>query len=206
MTRLVALLIVVGAAAPAAAQTTVPDPPPGVDLRPVNVRFRGNVEGLRVRYLADPVLDEGTDGLVVRRVAPTRYEQLCVAPCDRDLPQTHVGLAVEREGHLVRFEAPLGVDGPTGVTLTWEDNSGLRLAGILTLAIGSALGVGLAVPSLVVGLDDPVVLGAGLGIASALIVGSVVVGVLLALIDDGASFEAVPLPGDASGVFSTEWR
>ena len=53
MTRLAALLLVVGAAAPAAAQTRVPDPPADVDLRPVSVRFRGNVEGLRVRLQAE---------------------------------------------------------------------------------------------------------------------------------------------------------
>lgn len=206
MTRLVALLLLVGAAAPAAAQTAVPDPPPGVDLRPVSVRFRGNVEGLRVRYLADPVLDEGRGGLVVRRAAPTRYEELCVAPCDRDLPQTHVGLAVERGGHLVRFDEPLGIDGPTGVRLRWQDQSDLRLAGALILAIGSALGLAAAVITLATSLDDAGALGGGLGVASAVIVGSVVAGVLLVLTDDGASFEAVPLPGDASGVFSTQWR
>jgi len=207
MTRLVALLLVVGAAAPAAAQTRVPDPPRDVDLRPVSVRFRANVEGLRVRYLADPVLDESRRGeLVVRRAPPARYEELCVAPCDRDLPQTHVGLAVERDGHLVRFDDPLGIDGPTGVQLRWDDQSDLRLAGILILAIGTAIGVGAGLVTFVSSLDDPIALGAGLGTASAAIVASVIVGVLLTVTDDGASFEAVPLPGDASGVFSTEWR
>ena len=108
------------ATAPAAAQDTaeseVPDPP-SVELRPAQVRFRSAIEGLRVRYMQDPLLDEASDGLVVRVGAPSRYVELCATPCDVDLPQTHLGLAVQRGDHLHRFTRPLGVDGPSLIHL-----------------------------------------------------------------------------------------
>lgn len=50
---------------------------------------------------------------------------------------------------------PLGVDGPTGVRLSWDDRADTRLAGILTLAAGIPIGVGVAlVPAAVEAADS----------------------------------------------------
>lgn len=210
--RLTAVLLVMCSASLAAAQDrteAIPQPPAPVELRPATVRFRGNLEGLRVHYLADPILDDDEGGLVIRRVAEARYLHLCDTPCDRELPQGHFGLAVGRGERLVRFLEPLGVDGPTGVRLLWDDRAGVRLAGLLTLATGTPIGLGVALLPLAVeaagsGFGDASV--AGLAVGSALVVASVVIAVLLALSEDGASFSATPLPADASGLFSSDWE
>jgi len=187
----------------------LPDPPSPVELRPATVRFRANIEGLRVHYLADPVLDDDPGGgVVVRLVSESRYPLLCESPCDRELPQGHFGLALGRGDRVVRFLEPLGVDGPTGVRLRWNDHSDLRLFGALTLFIGIPLGLAAAIVPVAVdasgsGFGDASV--AGLVIGSTLVAASVVVGVLLVVSDDGASFSAAPLPADASGLFSNAW-
>jgi len=193
-------------AAPAQAQDeTVPEPPTPVDLRPSTVRFRAETPGLSVRYLTDPVLEDSSGGLVVRSVAESRYAPLCDVPCDRELPQGHVGLAVERGGHLVRFSRPLGIDGPTGVRLRWEDRTDLRIGGVLTIIFGAVIGLTAGVLTAALATDVGVGVGGLVG-GGALTVTTTVLGILFALTEDGATFDAVPMPADASGLFSSEWN
>ncbi|MCB9596139.1 MAG: hypothetical protein H6719_25680 [Sandaracinaceae bacterium] len=192
------------AAAPAAAQE-VPDPPAPVDLAPATVRFRANVPDLQVLYMQDPVLDDSGGAIAVRAAPPGRYSELCVAPCDVDLPQTHLGLAVRRRDHLHRFDAPLGVDGPTGVRIDWDDRDLLRLAGVLTLVGGGAVGLSIIAATLALALDDGALAGGlvgGIGLLGA----AVTVGVLLVLTEDAASFSVTPLPSSGAQLFSAEWR
>jgi len=175
-----------------------------VELRPSTVRFRANLEGLRVLYLQDPVLDERDGELVIRPSPAHRYVELCAVPCNRELPQTHLGLAVAREQRVIRLHTPLGVDGPMGVTVRWQSRETERLGGVLLAAIGGVSGLGVGIVSVAATTDDAA-LGAGVGVGGALLVGAVIVGVLLALMDDDAAFEAAPLPADGDGLFSDQW-
>lgn len=202
--RRAALALALAALVPSAARAQeVPEAP--VELRPASVRFRANLEGVHVRYLQDPVLEDTARGLAVRPAPVGRYAELCVAPCDVELPQTHLALAAARGDTVHRFTEPLGVDGPTGVRIDWDDRSGLRLAGWITLIAGSV--VGLAVGGLSLGLaSDDVALAGGTATGAAVIGGSVVVGLVLALMEDGARVRVRPLPADGSELFSAEWR
>lgn len=188
----------------------VPSPPAPVELRPVTVRFRANVEGVSVRYLPDPILEDDASGLHLRLPPASRYSVLCDAPCDRELPQTHFGLAVTRGGgDLVRFERPLGVDGPTGVSIDWQDHSDERTGGIVALAAGIPLGILLAIiPTALELASGPAGIGTGLGLGSgALVLGLAIgLGVAFTTMGDGASFEVTPLPDTGTPVFSEEWR
>ncbi|MCA9604661.1 MAG: hypothetical protein KC619_03640 [Myxococcales bacterium] len=186
------------------ARDAVPEAP-SVELRPATVRFRASLEGVHVLYMQDPVLEDSPRGLAVRPAPIGRYAELCVAPCDVELPQTHLALAARFGEHAQRFAEPLGVDGPTGVRIAWDDRTELRIAGVITLIAGSV--VGLAVGGLSLGLaTDDVALAGGAATGSALIGGSVVVGLVLALMDDGARVTVTPLPDDGGALFSSEWR
>ncbi|MBX3272322.1 MAG: hypothetical protein KF729_18835 [Sandaracinaceae bacterium] len=199
-----ALIAVVSGSGLAAAQERVPEPP-DVELRPVTVRFRADVAGLRVLYAQDPVLDEGASGLVVRAAPTSRYAELCVAPCDAELPQTHLGLAVARAGRVHRFETPLGLDGPTGVRFAWDDRSELRLAGVIALVAGAAVAV--LAGGLTLGLaTTDAEYAAGLSTSGLLLAASLGVGLALALLEDSVSFSVTPLPADGATLYSAEWR
>ena len=109
---------------------------------------------------------------------------------------------------MIRLVEPLGVDGPTGVRLRWNDQRDLRLAGILILAIGIPIALGVAIVPVAAeasasGVGDASAV--GLVVGGALVGASLTVGVLLALSDDGASFSVSPLPAEANGLFSDEW-
>ncbi len=201
---LLVFLLLATAHAHAQDDDAVPEPPPSVELRPSTVRFHANLEGLRVLYLQDPTLDDTDGRLAIRVPAPSRYVELCDVPCDRELPQTHLGLAVARGDHLIRFDTPLGVDGPTDVSLRWHNHEGVRLGGLLLATIGGAAGLGLGAITLAAATDDAALAG-GLAAGGALLIGSVIVGILLALMGDRATFEAAPLPADGTGLFSDRW-
>lgn len=202
-----ALAIAAGLPGLARAQEETADVPeaPSVELRPATVRFRANLEGVHVEYLQDPVLEDTPRGLAVRPAPASRYAELCVAPCDVELPQTHLALAARFGEHVHRFTEPLGVDGPTGVRIAWDDRTGLRIAGIVTLIAGSVIGVLVGGLSLGLATDD-VALAGGAATGSALVGGSIVVGLVLALMEDGAEVRVTPLPDDGSAIFSAEWR
>lgn len=203
--RLGALLVALACAAPAAAQEEAVPAPPEVELRPATVRFRANLEDVHVRYMQDPVLDDTSGRLSVRLAPIARYAELCVAPCEVELPQTHLGLAAARGEHVHRFTEPLGVDGPTGVRIEWDDRAGVRLAGLLAMIVGGALGV--ATGGLALGLvTDDAALAGGLVAGSTLVTGSLVVGLVLFLLEDAASLRVRPLPADGAELFSSEWR
>ena len=194
---------------PAAGTEPLPDPPSPVELRPVTVRFRANVEGVSVRYFPDPILDDDASGLRLRLPPASRYSVLCDAPCDRELPQTHFGLAVTRGAELVRFERPLGVDGNTGVSIDWQDRSFERTGGIVTLAAGIPIGLLLAIVPTVVELSSgDAGMGTGLGLGSgALVLGLAIgLGISFATTGDAVTFEVTPLPDSRAPVFSEEWR
>lgn len=206
----VLLGIVPCAAAAQDARTAVPDPPPPVELRPATVHFVADADGVAVHYLGDPVLeDTSSGGVAVRRVEPSRYTLLCEAPCSRELPQTHLGLAFSRGDVFLRDPDPLGVDGPAEVRIAWHDRSLERLAGILALSIGAPLGIALGVASTVVelGFGPPGIASAvGLSVGGAILIAAVVVGVYFVLSEDGADFRVTPLPDGGAAVFSEEWR
>ncbi|MEC7524715.1 MAG: hypothetical protein VYE22_32850 [Myxococcota bacterium] len=195
-------------AAPASAQesTVVPEPPEPVELRPATVRFHADVEGLEVLYLPAPTLDEG---LRVRLAPPSRYQLLCAAPCDRELPQTHLGLALRRGERVVRFTEPFGVDGPTGVRLDWIDRGREREAGVAILAAGVPLSIGVGVGVSLVGLTQPegdAFYAVGASVGAALLGAALVTGLLLLLADDDATFEITPLPDAPDHLRSRDWR
>jgi hypothetical protein len=197
MVRIVALLLCVPAVAHA--QET---------LRPSTVHFASSTPQLSVHYIGDPTLeDDGHGGLRVRLPEPSHYALLCEAPCDRELPRTHYALAFARGGTFVRQIEPFGVDGPTRVDVRWSDQSALRDAGIFTLAIGAPIGALLAILPIAIdrgtgGNDDGVVFTLGAG--SVLTLASLLVGIVLVVQTDGASFTVEPL-SDTSQVFSDTW-
>lgn len=205
------LLALVLLPAGALAQEEIPPPPQPIELRPSTVRFRANVPGVRVHYLPDPVLDDdGRGGLRVRLADPSRYSILCDAPCDRELPRAHFALAFSLAGGpLVRAIDPFGVDGHTGVRVRWHDRAALRTAGLWTLILGPVAGASLAIVPISAdrasgGNDDAYLVTtlAGAGIVAA----SIVIGIVLLTMDDGASFSAEPLPDDASELFRSDWQ
>lgn len=201
----IALLLLLASASSVRAQE-VPEAPASVELRPARVRFRANLEGLDVLYLPDPTLD---DALSVRLGAPSRYQLLCRAPCDRDLPQTHLGLAVRRGAQLVRFDDPLGVDGPTGVRLTWRDRAPEREAGLVILLAGVPFAVGGGLGLSLIGLTEPdgdAYYASGAAVGGALLAGALIAGLVLLLADDDAAFAVTPLPDAPAHLYSPEWR
>ena len=193
-----------------AEEAAAPDPPPPVGLTPATVRFASEAEGVGVRYLADPVLDDTAGGgLAVRLADPRRYALLCEAPCERELPRGHFALAFEREGSLRRMREPLGIDGPTAVRIHWDDHEDERLGGVVTLAAGTPVAVLAAlIPSAVELSSGPA--GAatiGGGVAGGVTLAAVLaVGLALLLSEDGARFSVTPLPDADAGLFSEDWR
>jgi len=138
-----------------AAQIPVAIPVAATRTGAARVHVRSDQPGLSLQRL------QGTDTVIVQTGNSVgmayidQFSVLCNAPCDTEIVEGtyQLGVALE-DNRAVRAGAPILLSGDTTLDLRYDDQSGTRLAGWITLIGGNVLGAGLLVVSFSAGSED----------------------------------------------------
>jgi hypothetical protein len=130
-------------------------------------------------------------------VAPS-YSPICEGPCDTRLVPGAYRLALSRDGGTPVSAGVVAVEGPSTITATYEDHSGARVFGGLIIVGGLIGGVAMIVSSADHQMCDSNACstdlnGSLLGGGIAVVLGSVIIGSLLASEQDAAHVTVTPL-------------
>lgn len=124
-----------------------------------------------------------------------RYARLCELPCTYRVAPARYSLAFSHgDDEPIALPDALEITADTTLDVSWEDNSLYRITGNIVGILGSGVGLAIGVPSFVIPFAESVPLGdgdwAGVIAGGAIFAISIVVGVVLAKIED--VFSATP--------------
>jgi hypothetical protein len=135
--------------APSAAPAPVPAipgpfaQPPAVD-QGVPIRFLGEQESLTLHRHVGTATGFGWSGSNSFSMLAYSYSAICSAPCESALPAGGHRLAVSRESGTPVDAGMVQITGPGTLTGSYTSRRGLRIAGWITLAAGTAVGMAIA--------------------------------------------------------------
>jgi len=129
-----------------------PSPPPPAGPTVARVHVRAEQVALSLQRL------QGTDTVSVPGVGTSYTDQfsvLCNAPCDLEIPEGTYQLGVAQGAdRAVRAGAPTFLSGDMTLELNYDDHTGTRDAGWLTLILGNLAGVAVMVAGTSAGPEE----------------------------------------------------
>ena len=170
------------------------------------VQFDSDSEGVRFHVLAQettgtvsgPMWSSKGSGHFFGRVNLETYEEVCSAPCTRNLVRNSYTFGLSQDGGKpIRAETPVDVDGPVRVSGSYRSYAAMRTAGVATIIVSGVAGLAMVLSA---GNDcdpmdsacepfDSTMLFGGAAVG----VGGGLIGLLLALKNDEAEVQIMPI-------------
>ena len=132
------------------------------------------------------------------RAVVSEYAQVCAGPCTTEMVPGEYALAISKNGRSPVPAEAVHLDGPSTVQASYDDRRGLRILGVVILAVGAGGGVSTIIVSAATETCNGAACssnfnGTVFGVSLGVILGAAIAGTVLASMQDTAHVSVTPL-------------